>query len=134
MSAMTPLEGEEPLPLPSVTDYKNMVAKAIIFKATQKLVRPMFQAFQANVTAYTVSVMAKIIGENFDFDRVWSKQNLSPELLEMISFWAKEVNELLHRSANGRMVSEWAKKAECREYILNATYSIPKANVPEIKN
>lgn len=134
MSAMTPLESEETLPLPSVTDYKNMVAKAIIYKATQKLVRPMFQAFQANVTAYTVSVMAKMVGANFDLDRVWNKQNVSPELLEMISFWAKEVNELLHRSANGRMISEWAKKAECKEYILSATYSTPKANIPEIKN
>lgn len=134
MSAMTPLEGEETLPLPSVTDYKNIVAKAIIYKATQKLVRPMFQAFQANVTAYTVSVMAKMLGANFDLDRVWNKQNVSPELLEMISFWAKEVNELLHRSANGRMISEWAKKAECKEYLLNATYSVPKENIPEFKS
>ena len=134
MSAMTPLEGEETLPLPSVTDYKNMVAKAIIYKATQKLVRPMFQAFQANVTAYTVSVIAKMLGENFDLDRVWNKQTVSPELLEMISFWAKEVNELLHRSANGRMISEWAKKAECKEYLLNATYSVPKENIPELKS
>ena len=133
MSAMTPAEGEPAQPSPDVAAFKSMVAQAIVFKAVHKLVRPMFQAFQANVAAYTVSLMATKVGDRFDLDRVWSRQGVSQELLAQISVWAREVNDALHRTAGGRMVSEWAKKQECREAVLGARYSEPAAGIPEIR-
>ncbi|MEW6513566.1 MAG: AIPR family protein [Pseudomonadota bacterium] len=133
MSAMTPAEGEPAQPSPNVAAFKSMVAQAIVFKAVHKLVRPMFQAFQANVAAYTVSLMATKVGDRFDLDRVWSRQGVSQELLAQISVWAREVNDALHRTAGGRMVSEWAKKQECRETVLGARYSDPAAGIPEIR-
>lgn len=133
MSSMTVAEGEPPAVSPDVSAFKSMVAKAIVFKATQKLVRPMFQAFQANVTAYTVSLLAKKIGNTFDLDRVWARQAISPELLSQIGVWAREVNDVLHRSAGGRMVSEWAKRPECRDAVLGASYSEAGGSIPEIR-
>lgn len=133
MSSMTPAEGEPAQPSPDVTAFKSMVAQAIVFKAVHKLVRPMFQAFQANVAAYTVSLMATKVGDRFDLDRVWSRQGVSQELLAQISVWAREVNDALHRTAGGRMVSEWAKKQECREAVLGGRYSDPAAGIPEIR-
>lgn len=133
MSTLTVEEGTTPIPSPDVSAYKSMVAKAIIFKATQKLVRPMFQAFQANVAAYTVSLFSTKLGERFDIDRVWTRQGISQELLSQIGVWAREVNEALHRTSAGRMVSEWAKKPECKEAVLGATYSEPATDIPEIR-
>jgi len=133
MSAMTPAEGEPAQSSPDVAAFKSMVAQAIVFKAVHKLVRPMFQAFQTNVAAYTVSLMATKVGDRFDLDRVWSRQGVSQELLAQISVWAREVNDALHRTAGGRMVSEWAKKQECREAVLGARYSEPAAGIPEIR-
>lgn len=133
MSAMTPAEGDPAQSSPDVAAFKSMVAQAIVFKAVHKLVRPMFQAFQANVAAYTVSLMAAKVGDRFDLDRVWSRQGVSQELLAQISVWAREVNDVLHRTAGGRMVSEWAKKQECREAVLGARYSDPAAGIPEIR-
>ncbi|WP_075322235.1 AIPR family protein [Acidithiobacillus albertensis] len=132
MSGMTVPEGEAPPPAPDVAAYKSMVAVAIVFKAVQKLVRPMFQAFQANVAAYTVSLLAARLGSRFDLERVWDRQCVSPELLAQFALWAGEVNETLHRTAGGRMVSEWAKRPECREAVLGATYSEPAEGIPEI--
>ena len=133
MAGMTVAEGEPPASAPNVASYKQMVAVAIVFKTTQKLVRPMFQAFQANVAAYTVSLVAHLLGERFDLDRVWDRQGVSPELLAQLRVWAREVNGVLHRTAAGKMVSEWAKKAECREAVLGATYSEPTPGIPEIR-
>jgi hypothetical protein len=133
MSAMTVPEGDPPQPSPDVAGYKAMVAAAIIFKATQKLVRPMFQAFQANVAAYTVSILSNRLGAKFDLDRVWTRQGVSQELLSQLSVWAREVNEVLHRTAGGRMVSEWAKKPECREAVFGATYSEAASGIPEVR-
>lgn len=132
MAGLTPVEGGE-TPLPTVTDYKTMIAKAKIYRDTQKLIRPMFQAFQANVTAYTVSLVSEKLGHRIDFDRVWSKQAASPELLSQIAVWAKEVNKVLHESAGGKMVSEWAKRSECKDAVMGASYSATATNIPELK-
>ena len=110
-----------------------MIAKTKIFRDTQKLVRPMFQAFQANVAAYVVSVLADRLGDRIDLNRIWIRQGVSQELLSQIAIWAKEVNDVLHRTAGGRMVSEWAKKPECRDAVIGATYSEPADNIPEVR-
>ena len=132
MASIAGPEGAE-APLPTVAAYKAMVAKAKIFRDTQKLARPMFQAFQANVAAYAVSVLADKLGDRIDLERVWAKQGASPELIAQIATWAKEVNDVLHRTAGGRMVSEWAKKPECRDAVLGATYSATADDIPEVR-
>lgn len=132
MASLTPPDGKE-LPLPTVPEFKAMIAKAKIYRDAQKLLRPMFQAFQANVTAYTVAVLSEKLGNRIDLDRIWAKQAVSPELLLQISVWAKEVNEVLHATAGGRMVSEWAKRPECKDAVMSASYSVPASNIPEVK-
>jgi len=113
--------------------YKRLIAKAIIFKATNKLVRPMFQAFQGNVATYLVSVLANQLGDRFDLEKVWQQQDLSHKLKQQLEIWAKEVHSVLHKTSNGRMISEWAKKAECWEQVMDTSYSKPMAGIPEIK-
>jgi hypothetical protein len=132
MSSMTVEEGQDPPPSLDAAAFKEMVAKAIVLKKTQGLVRPMFQAFQANIAAYTVAVLSRNQSERFDLGRVWDRQSVSPELLEQLGVWAREVNDVLHRSAGGRMVSEWAKKRECRDAVFAARYSEPEPGIPEI--
>lgn len=132
MAGLTPADGQES-PLPTVADFKAMIAKAKIYRDAQKLLRPMFQAFQANVTAYTVSLLAEKLGDRIDLDRIWARQAASPELLAQIAVWAKEVNDVLHASSGGRMVSEWAKRPECREAVLGASYSAAATNIPEVR-
>ncbi|MGO4609061.1 AIPR family protein [Variovorax sp. 2RAF20] len=131
MAGLTPTDGQE-APLPTVADFKAMIAKAKIYRDAQKLLRPMFQAFQANVTAYTVSLVAEKLGDRIDLDKIWAKQAASPELLAQIAVWAKEVNDVLHSSSGGKMVSEWAKRPECKEAVMGASYSAPATNIPEV--
>ena len=118
---------------PDVPTYKAMIAKAKIFRDTQKLVRPMFPAFQANVAGYTISLLADKLGDRLDFDKIWLAQGASKQLMEQIETWAREVNQVLHRTASGRMVSEWAKKPECREAVLGASYSAAASGIPEVR-
>lgn len=132
MATLTQAEGQE-VPLPTVADFKTMIAKAKIYRDAQKLLRPMFQAFQANVAAYTVSLVAEKLGDRINLDRIWARQATSPELLTQIAVWAKEVNDVLHSSSGGKMVSEWAKRPECKEAVMGASYSAPATNIPEVK-
>lgn len=131
---MTEVDADPPRPLPSVPEYKRMIAKAILFKKVQRIIRPMFPAFQANVATYTVSLLAHKLGGRMDFDIIWNRQSTSARLDEQIGIWAREVHDLLQHTANGRMVSEWAKKRECWEdHLKVAAYSDPMDGIPEVR-
>jgi hypothetical protein len=68
--------GETNPPSPDVPWYKQMIAKAILFKKAQSIIRPRFHAFQANVTTYVVSLIANRLGEQLDLDKIWQRQDL----------------------------------------------------------
>jgi len=122
----------EPL-VPDPAYFKALVAKAIVFKAVHKTARPLVSAFLANVAAYTVGVMADSYGDAFDMEKVWLRQGVSPQLLEQVEIWAREVNDRLHETANGKMISEWAKRPECKEAMFSRPFSPPSVEVPEAR-
>ncbi len=126
-------DGQPAGPLPGPAFFKDLVAKAILFKKTQMLVRPMFPAFQANVATYLVSLVANRLGSRFDLGRIWAQQDISPGLRALLERWAKEVHTTLHASARGRMISEWAKKPECWEAVKSARYSDARTGIPELR-
>jgi hypothetical protein len=130
---MEPLGDNGSAPVLDVAAFKQIIAKAILFKSAHRLVRPMFQAFQANVAAYLISVVANRVGHRVDLDKIWLQQEISPQFKQLLAVWAGQVNEALHATANGRMVSEWAKKLECWELVRSATYSDPPSGIPELR-
>lgn len=119
--------------LPDVAGYKRMIAKAILFKQIQVLVRKRFTAFQANIVTYVVAVLSDRISHRIDLERIWTNQRISGAFEDLVRQLATEVNEVLHRTAGGRMVSEWAKKAECWEAVRKASYSVSFNNIPELR-
>lgn len=134
MGQFTGHDGETYITVPDTQFYKHMVAKTILFKAVQKLVRPLFPAFQANVATYTVSLVAERIGDKIDLDKIWASQDISQPMKQLIQSWAVEVDRILHQSAAGRMVSEWSKKPECWDAVKNGIYSSDMlSNIPEIR-
>lgn len=118
--------------VPDQDGFKRMIAKAILFKAAHKVIRPLFPAFQANITAYTIAILAMKAEDRFDFRYVWQEQAISPQLQRQIADWAVEVNEALHSRSGGRMISEWAKKPECWTTTRVAGYSPLQQDIPEI--
>jgi hypothetical protein len=122
---------------PDIAYFKAFIAKAVIFRETHKIARPLVSAFLANVTAYTVSVISRELGEDFDLERVWKEQGISSQLADQIRIWAREVNNHLHDTANGRMISEWAKmkpgQSGCAEAVLSRNFSSPRPDIPEVR-
>lgn len=121
------------LSIPDVTTYKRLIAKAVLFRCVQSLIRPMFRAFHANIVAYLVALISDRHRDEFDLDQVWLRQDLSPELRRQIQVWAPEVHKVLHESAEGRMISEWAKKPECWSAVRRASFSKPMPGIPELR-
>lgn len=126
-------EGDGSTPnLPDVSMYKRIIATAILCKTTQKILRPMFPQSQGVIATYLVSLLANRFGNEMDLDSIWNKQSISPQLTKQIEIWAKEVNEVIFRSAQGKMITEWAKKPQCWEDVKSETYSPPHDKIPEL--
>lgn len=133
MSGMADSEAGSGAPAPDVAYFKSIAAKALLFKTVHKAARPLVPAFLANVAAYTVAVISKTYGEPFDLDRIWSRQAISPQLVEQANIWAREVYDRLLETANGKMISEWAKRPECLEAMFSRPFSSPVIDVPEAR-
>jgi hypothetical protein len=85
------------------------------------------------VVAYVVSLLSERLGDRIKLEMIWEKQDVSSVLCQQLQAWAREVNKVLHDTASGRMISEWAKKPECWERVRSASYSSPIDNIPEIR-
>jgi hypothetical protein len=126
-------EGTITSSVPGVVEFKQAIAQTILFRATQKIVRAGgFQAYQANITAYTVAALSMIARERLSMDAIWQKQGLSPQLSGYISKLAVRVNDILRKEAGARQVSEWAKKDECWESIRASSLPPLPSDLPEL--
>ena len=112
--------------IPDEKWYKDFIAKAIIFRTTQDIVKKQeFPAYQAIISAYTVACLAHRFEDVFDLGLVWTRQSISPELAAMIQDWAVAIDRALRRTAGARMPSEWAKKVECWDSLKETRLETP---------
>ena len=100
--------------------YRQAVAKAIVFRATERIVssQSWYQGgYRANIVAYTVAKVAHEVSEQgraVDFESIWRRQAPGPALAEAIATVAKRVHDVLIDPPAGiSNVTEWAKKQGC---------------------
>lgn len=113
--------------IPDLAEFKDLMAQAIIYRRAEKLIRPAFQGFQANITAYTVSLIAHRLGDRISLAAIWQRQGISDTFANLVLQWSREVNDVLRTSAGQRIVSEWAKKEDCWAVVRDYSYSEPAA-------
>jgi len=119
--------------VPDAFWYRAFIAKVILFRATQKIVRSLgFPAYQANVTAYTVAALGWQTCGRIDFELIWHAQKLSPALVDLLRDWAVKIEAGLRQTAGERMPSEWAKKEGCRDALRRLTLGLPDELPPEL--
>ena len=100
--------------------FRETVAKAIIFKKTERIVssQPWYQGgYRANIVAYAIAKLAhdvNAINRAVDFEYIWKQQSVSFEMEQALAHTAKEANEVLVNPPAGiSNVTEWAKKKGC---------------------
>ena len=115
--------------------YKNLIAKAIIFKSTEALVSRQrwyqeVKAYRANVVTYSIALIREVIEEKYskraiNLQRIWGAQKLYPEFERQLEKTTKEVfdfitrdNELTHN------VTEWCKKDECWKRAIKEDFDL----------
>lgn len=100
--------------------YRHAVAKALIFRATEKIVteQAWYQGgYRANVVAYVIAKMGhdcEQYEEFVDFDTIWQAQGISRNMVAALALVAEAVHDVLVSPPAGiSNVTEWAKQQAC---------------------
>ncbi len=123
--------------------YKRAIARAILFRRTEKLVsaQPWYQGgYRANIVAYTLAMVSEYTKSkkcSVDFMQIWKSQDLTPAIvsaLEAISeFVADEISSPPEGISN---ISEWCKKDACwtrlQEKLAELEAILPQKFVNEL--
>jgi hypothetical protein len=92
-----------------------------------------FPAYQESVAAYTVAMLAWETHGVIDFDLLWARQAISPELTVLIDHCADQIDRALRFTAEGRLPGEWAKRSECWDRICEIELEIRLQIPPEFR-
>ena len=113
--------------------YREAVAKAIVFKATERVVtdQPWYQGgYRANIVAYAIAKMAhdvKETGRAVDFRDIWHRQALPPAMGPALVAVAESVHDVMVAPPPGiSNVTEWAKKQACWNRVSELVIAWPQ--------
>jgi hypothetical protein len=113
--------------------FKRMIAKAIIFRATEKLVSgaEWYEGgYRANIVTYAIAKLVHDAEERdmvVDLDAVWRHQDVSPDLKTALLVAAAEAQDVITHPHEGvRNFSEWAKKQACWKGLEDRNLSYPE--------
>lgn len=119
--------------LPDEKYYQRLVAKAILFRRTEKLVQQQqFGGYRANIVTYTLAFLSHKTAQRIDLDRIWKNQCLTTSLEQEIVAVSILVQKLITNPPNGANIGEWCKKEKCWDAIKNLEYSLSAAVEEEL--
>jgi AIPR protein len=103
---------------PDDTYFTHLIAKAILFKSTEKLVdHEKFGGYRANIVTYTLAYLSFVDEKHVDLNLIWKHQSVSNDLQQTIAIISRKVHEVIANSPDGRNVTEWCKKEACWQAI-----------------
>ena len=111
--------------LPDERYYQYLIAKAILFRRTEKLVQQQhFGGYRANIVTYTIAYISYRTAQRIDLDRIWKEQSLSESLEKEIVNISQLVHSVITNPPGGANISEWCKKEKCWDAIKAIEYTL----------
>lgn len=108
--------------------FELLIAKAILFRSSEKLVGSLqLGGYRAQTVNYTLAKLANATEQRIDLRSIWRAQALPDALTEAIVELAPLVHQAIFASAGSRNISEWAKKEDCWKVILDLAWDLPEA-------
>lgn len=107
--------------------FKHLVAKAILFKRCDQIVRDLeFGGYKANVVAYAIAYLSNRSGQLLNLDAIWDRQDLSPTTEHALRSIAAGVWEhITHPPREGMNIGEWCKKEQCWTNLREQEIAFP---------
>ena len=114
------------------THFERIVAKAILFRTTERIVqRQNFGGYRANIVTYTLALLSNATSQRIDLDRIWREQTLSQNLQDAIAELSHDVYKIVTNPPTARNITEWCKAERCWEIVRT---SVSRAPIERIGN
>ncbi len=105
--------------------YKLLVAKAILFKQTERIVsQQKYGGYRANIVAYSIALLSHLSAQRVDLMKIWEEQQISQSLENEIVSISAHVQKHIVNPPNGANVGEYCKKKACWEGLIEKEYTI----------
>jgi hypothetical protein len=128
----------KPRPKPPVPDkywFQDLVAKAVLFQAAEKLYDKTFGrggGYRALTVCYSVAWLRQLMNpQPFSLTRIWRQQQLTEAMDKAMVACLIVVDEYLRDTAGNRTAREWAVRDECWEQLKKLP--VPTALASAIK-
>lgn len=119
--------------LPDEQYYHNLIAKAIMFRRTEKLVsQQQYGGYRANIVTYTLAFLSYKTAQRIDLERIWKEQALTEALGKEIVEVSRFIQQTIVNPPGGANVGEWCKKEKCWKEIREHEYEISKELADEL--
>jgi hypothetical protein len=126
-SLMSELAGKSPT---TDIDYvKRLLAKGILFRATERLVTEQhFGGYRANIVTYAIAKVANVTSQRIDLGAIWRDQSISDPLVLALTEVSVLVNKVITEPPSGTThVGEWSKKEACWARVVAISWVPPKS-------
>ena len=105
--------------------FERLIAKAILFRCTEKLVqKQQYGGYRANIVTYTIAYLSYKTAQRIDLEEIWKTQGLSSALEDNIVSVSALVQKMITNPPNGANIGEWCKKEACWNQVKEINYSI----------
>ena len=103
---------------PDRTYFERLVAKAILFRETERIVqRKNCGGYRANIVTYAIALLCNATQQRLDLGQIWRDQALGPKLERVIVELSHGVHAIITRPPNGRNITEWCKSEACWDAV-----------------
>jgi len=107
--------------------YEHLIAKAILFKETERLVQVQnYGGYRANIVTYTIAFLSNKTSQRIDMDYIWQNQCLTDAIRHEIIYISRLVHKHIVDSPNGANIGEWCKNKKCWETLRDTEYMVSK--------
>lgn len=111
--------------VPDEKYYQLLVAKAIMYRRTEKLVSEQkYGGYRANIVTYTLALISHKSAQRIDLFKIWREQGLTDVLENEIVRASGIVQKFIVNPPGGANVSEYCKKKSCWDNLLKIDYKI----------
>lgn len=119
--------------LPDYRYFERLVAKAFLFRRTEKLVQEQrYGGYRANIVTYTLAWLSHETQKRIDLDKIWKTQELSPVLERVIVQVSKHAHRHIINAPGSGNVTEWCKKTECWDSFKKFSIQLPADLIEEL--
>ena len=114
--------------------FHRLIAKAIFFKAAEKVVGAQgYGGFRAQIVAFTLAWLSHRTAQRIDLDKFWREQKVSEALSGAIALVSKPAyDHIVNPPPSRRNPSEWSKREECWTTFRDIVIKLPAALEAEL--